>query len=389
MIPAMHDKILSYLEPRGRDALDLLRRLVEIQSGSRNKPGLDRMAVEMSAVLGQVLPHVRILPFAQNGDMVLGMTASAAKGRKGVLLVGHMDTVFPSDTVFTAFREDEARCFGPGVYDMKGGLVVAVYALKTLAHLGLLDNIPITILCNSDEEIGSPASRSWIEEQARGALAALVFEGGGADRNVVTGRKGRLGLRLTVKGRAGHAAKGGGKASAILEMAHLIIALEGLNDGREITLNVGQVDGGIGPNTVPDLATAAIDARFLTPEGQQRLEQSLARIVASPSVTGTRASLEVQSGRPAMPQSEGNRRLWSIACAQAQMLGYELPEELRSGVSDANFIASLDVPVLDGLGPVGDLDHSDMEYILKDSLIERSALTASTIAAIWNHATIG
>jgi len=264
--------------------------------------------------------------------------------------------------------------------------VVAVYALKALAHLGLLVEIPVTVLCNSDEEIGSPASRPWIEEQAKGALAALVFEGGGANHDVVTGRKGRLGMHLTVRGRAGHAAKGGAKASAILELAHKIIALEGLNDGREITLNVGQITGGIGPNTVPELATAALDARFLTPDGQQRLEQSLARIAAKESVGGTSTTLSVQSGRPAMPQSEGNRRLWDIAREQAHLLGYDLPEELRSGVSDANFIAGLGVPVLDGLGPVGDLDHSDLEFILKDSLCARAALTAATIAAIWNHA---
>jgi glutamate carboxypeptidase len=385
----MHDAILSYLQPRQREALDLLRHLVEIQSGSRNKPGLDRMAVDVAEVLGGILPEVRILPFADHGDMVQGMTLPAAKGRTGIVLVGHMDTVFPADTSFTAFREDEARCYGPGVYDMKGGLVVAVYALKALSHLGLLKEIPVTVLCNSDEEIGSPASRPWLEEQAKRALAALVFEGGGASNDVVTGRKGRLGMHLTVRGRAGHAAKGGAKASAILELAHKILALEGLNDGREITLNVGQITGGIGPNTVPELATASLDARFLTPDGQQRLEQSLARIAAHENVAGTSTTLSVQSGRPAMPQSEGNRRLWGIAREQAHLLGYDLPEELRSGVSDANFIAGLGVPVLDGLGPVGDLDHSDLEFILKDSLTARATLTAATIAAIWNHAKNG
>jgi glutamate carboxypeptidase len=243
------------------------------------------------------------------------------------------------------------------------------------------------VLCNSDEEIGSPASRPWIEKMSGGALAALVFEGGGPGKDVVTGRKGRLGMELTVRGRAGHAAKGGPKSSAILELAHKIIALEALNDGREITLNVGQVEGGIGPNTVPELATAALDARFLNPAGQKRLERDLARIVAEPLIPGTSATLTVKSGRPAMPQSEGNRRLYAVALAQAQTLGYDLPEELRSGVSDANFIAELGAPVLDGLGPVGDLDHSDLEFILKDSLMERAALTAAIIAAICNHGT--
>lgn len=385
----MHDTIQSYLEPRLGETLDLLRHLVEIQSGSRNKPGLDSMAGVLAEALRGILPQVRILPFAEHGDMVHAMTHPAAKGDRGIVMVGHMDTVFPADTSFTAFREDEERCHGPGVYDMKGGLVVAVYALKALAHLGLLEEIPITVLCNSDEEIGSPASRPWIETEAKGALAALVFEGGGMGNEVVTGRKGRLGLNLTVRGRAGHAAKGGAKASAILELAHKIIDLEGLNDGREITLNVGQVTGGIGPNTVPELATAALDARFLTPDGQRRLEQRLARIVEHESIAGTSTTLTMQTGRPAMPQSEGNRQLWSIARTQAQAFGYELPEELRSGVSDANFIAGLGVPVLDGLGPVGDLDHSDLEFILKDSLCARAALTAATIATIWNHARNG
>ena len=386
MMAAMHHAILSYLEPRRREALDLLRRLVEIQTGSRNKPGLDRMAREMAEILGSVLPHARILPFADHGDMVQAMTEPAARGERGLVLVGHMDTVFPADTSFTQFREDEVRCFGPGVYDMKGGLVVAVYALKALSDIGLLQDIPVTVLCNSDEEIGSPASRPWIEKEAGGALAALVFEGGGTSNEVVTGRKGRLGLTLAVRGRAGHAARGGAKSSAILELAHKIIALEALNDGQEITLNVGFVEGGIGPNTVPELATAALDARFLTQDGQQRLEQGLARIAGEVIVHGTSTSLSVQSGRPPMPQSEENRRLWAMAREQAGMLGFDLPEELRSGVSDANFIAGLGVPVLDGLGPVGDLDHSDLEFILKESLCSRAALTAATIAAVWNHA---
>lgn len=112
MIPAMHDTIRSYLEPRRREALDLLRRLVEIQTGSRNKPGLDRMAAELGEILGDILPEVRTLPFTEHGNMLQAMTRPAAEGRKGVVLVGHMDTVFPADTNFTAYREDPERCFG-------------------------------------------------------------------------------------------------------------------------------------------------------------------------------------------------------------------------------------------------------------------------------------
>lgn len=378
----MHNQIRSFLEPLQNEALGLLRRFVEIQSGSRNKAGLDRMARAMADVLQHVLAEVRIEPFEGYGNMVRASTSTIDSRGKGFLLVGHMDTVFPADTTFTAYREDEARCYGPGVYDMKGGLVVGIYALKALRHLNMLGQIPLTFLCNSDEEVGSPASRPWIEEHARNCWAAFVLEGGGLQREVVTGRKGRLGLRLTVRGRAGHAAKSGPKASAVQELAHKILALEALNDAPEITLNVGQIEGGIGPNTVAERAEALLDVRFITPQGQHRVERDIEAIVRSVVVPGTCSETTVIAGRPAMPQSEGNRGLFAACSQQALKFGYELTDELRSGVSDANFIAGQGVPVLDGLGPVGDMDHSDREYIFKSSVMGRAALLAATIAAL-------
>lgn len=382
MSPAsLHQSLSDLLLPRREEALAMLRHLVEIQSGSRNKPGLDHMAREMARILGGILPEVRVVSFADHGDMILARTRAAATGRPGTVLLGHMDTVFPADTHFRNYREDSDRAYGPGVYDMKGGLVVAVYALKGLAERGLLDDMPVTVLCNSDEEIGSPASRALIEDTVRSARAALVFEGGGPQGDVVTGRKGRTGLKLTVRGRAGHAAKGGAKASAIAELAAKIVAMEGLNKD-DVTVNVGLISGGIGPNTVPDLATAEIDVRFLTPASQTMVEAELARIAGECTVPGTRGELQAVSGRPPMPPTDGNRRLYLLARKQAQILGYELPEELRSGVSDANFIAALNVPVLDGLGPVGDLDHSDLEFIQKNTLMERAVLTAALLACV-------
>lgn len=385
MTQDLHDRLLRFTESHGEEALGLLARLVEIQSGSRNKAGVDRMAQAMAAELSAVLPEVRILPFPEVGDMVEAMTRPAAGGRAGVVLVGHMDTVFPEDTTFRNFRQDGEHCHGPGVYDMKGGLVVAIYALKALDHLGLLADLPVTVLCNSEEEIGSPASRPWIEDRVRDAAAALVFEGGGEDRDVVTGRKGRLGLRLHVYGRAGHAAAGGEKSSAILEMAHKIIALEDLNGVADVTLNVGQVTGGIGPNTVPELAGAEIDVRVPDPGAQAFIEEALAGIADRSVVPGTRAVLAPVGGRPPMPRSDGNRRIYAMAHEQAQRFGYDLPEEFRSGVSDANFIGALGVPVLDGLGPVGGQDHSDREFIIGASLPERAALTAALIVRILDE----
>ncbi len=383
MSDRMRQVMVDFPASREREALELLRRLVEIQSGSRNKAGLDRMADAMAEVLGRVLPHVRLLPFEEHGNMVQAWTAAGMREGSGrILLVGHMDTVFPEDTAFTHYREDELHCYGPGVYDMKGGLVVGVYALEALDHLGLLDEIPLTFLCNSDEEIGSPASRSWIEEQAEGCRAAFVLEGAGLNGEVVTGRKGRLGFRLTVRGRAGHAAGPGPKASAILELAHKVIALEGLNGDPQITVNVGRIEGGIGPNTVPEQAEALVDVRFFTAEDQLRAERAIEDIVRAGGISGVTSEMNVIAGRPPMPASEGNRRLFGVVRDQARLLGYECAQEVRSGVSDANFIAPRGVPVLDGLGPVGDLDHSDREYIVKRSVMERAALLAASLAAL-------
>lgn len=380
----LHD-IQARVAAREGEALAMLERLVRIQSGSLNKPGLDRMAETLAQELEAVLPDVRIMRFAEYGNMVQAQNPVQAHPGCRLLLVGHMDTVFPADTAFTEFRRDQRKCFGPGVYDMKGGLVVALFALKALHDLGLLHEIPVTMLCNSDEEIGSPGSWGWIAGHARECKAALVFEGGGPRGEVVSARKGRLGMRLTVQGRAGHAARGGPKASAALELAHKIIELEALNDGSEITVNVGRIEGGIGPNSVPESATALVDIRFLTLRGQQQVRQSIARIMDQPQVAGTTSTARVTGGRPPMPQCEGNQRLWKLARSQAALLGRDLPWELRFGVSDANIIAQEEAPVLDGFGPLGDLDHSDREYILTQSIAERAVLAAAVLVGLWRE----
>lgn len=378
-------EIQARVAAREGEALAVLERLVRIQSGSLNKPGLDRMAETLARELETVLPDARILPFAEYGNMVQAQNLVQAQAGCGLLLVGHMDTVFPEDTAFTDFRRDARKCYGPGVYDMKGGLVVALFALKALHDLGLLQEIPVTMLCNSEEEIGSPGSWGWIAEHARECKAALVFEGGGLRREVVSARKGRLGMRLTVQGRAGHAARGGPKASAVLELAHKIIELEALNDGSEVTVNVGRIEGGIGPNSVPESAGALVDIRFLTLRGQQQVRQSIAGIMEQTRTAGTSCTVRVTGGRPPMPRCEGNQRLWELARSQAALLGQDLPEELRFGVSDANIIAQEGAPVLDGFGPLGDLDHSDREYILASSIAERAVLTAAVLVGLWRE----
>ena len=265
---ALLKTLTAYLKDQEETMRDVLKRLVLIQSGTRNKAGVDRVCREIYNLLEPLSLDRRILPQETYGDLLIASVPSGEDGRR-ILLAGHMDTIFPADTAFCGWREDETHFYGPGVIDMKGGLVVGLFALKALATLGLLKDLPITWIFNSEEEIGSPVSRPLFLTEAKRSAMAFVLEAGGMKGQIVTGRKGRLELRLSARGRAGHAAQVvEGKKSAILDLAHVIIELEGLN-GRfpGVSVNIGQTGGGIVPNSVPEEAWAAVDVRSPSREG--------------------------------------------------------------------------------------------------------------------------
>jgi glutamate carboxypeptidase len=247
-----------------------------------------------------------------------------------------------------------------------------------------LTDLPLVLAFTSDEEIGSPTSTPLLRELATHACCGLITECGGMQGQVVTGRRGKRGYHLEVHGRAGHAAfAGSNKASAIIEMAHKILAMEALNDPKTgLVVNVGTVQGGIGPNTVAEHAAAELDTRYCSEEAGRELQQQLEKITDKNTVNGVNASLQVTHDRPLMAATKVNKRLFSFFDGQAQKLDIPLVEEFRAGVSDANTLAGEGVPVLDGLGPVGEFDHSDREYMLKSSLPERSLLLAATLPDI-------
>lgn len=371
--------LLSFMQNRQRAMLDLLQELTLIQSSSMNKPGLDQMVKKLAWALPDSL-KLQSISCAEYGDMLLARSPKAAAGEKQLLLLGHTDTVFPIDTVFNFYRELEDRAHGPGVIDMKGGLVCGIYALLALEHFGLLDQIPVCMFFNSEEEIGSPASWNIICREADNSFAAFVLECGGQQGEIVTARKGRSGYKLQVQGCYRHAAQAGpGKPSAVLELAHKVIALEAENNPPDLTLNVGSIKGGIGANTVPGQAEALIDVRYLQEKDNMWLRQKLEQLIQKPVVQGTNCSLSYQTGRPPMPQNYKNQKLFNMVQSQAELLGQALSSEQRSGVSDANIVASRGVPVVDGLGPLGDLDHSEQEYMLIPSLAPRACLLALSI----------
>jgi len=383
----MRESLINFVQESEKEQFLLLRQLVEQQSFSRFKAGVDAVGkwiVDSLRGTGMVLDVIRE---SELGDQLVFRSPAYRIGVGALLLVGHMDTVFPVDSPFNWFKDDGQKVFGPGVIDMKGGLVTAVFALKALAACRLLETIPLTFICNSDEEIGSPASTPLMQTEAARSLLGLGFECGGLHGEIVTGRKGKAGYLLSVKGRAGHAAfAGADKASAILELAHKIIALEQLNDARrKIVVNVGVIKGGIGPNTVADSAVAEIDTRFLAVADCADTAAKIGHIAADCSVPGTSAELHQTPFRLPMVQSAANRELFQVIARQAEILGLPCREELRSGVSDMNTIAEAGIPVVDGMGPVGDCDHCDREYMIRNTLPSRTKLAALSILSSWEH----
>ena len=383
--------IKAYVRDHAKEMFALLKEMVLIQSGSRNKAGVDHVGQLIGALLTDLPLSVETVVQDTAGNHLVAQTGPASTGRSGILLVGHMDTVFGEDTHFNGYREDDRHSYGPGVIDMKGGLVAGITALKALHHIGGLDRIPITFIFNSDEEIGSTTSRELIRSHAARNRLAFVMECGGPNGEVVTGRKGNLSAGIDIKGEAGHAAFAEkNKASAILALAPMIVAIEALNDQEKgITANVGVISGGTTPNTIAEHASARIDMRFIQPPDYDALTQKLQAIARSSTIPGVAAQLHIRTCRPPMPASPKNNALFQLVKGTAETLGMSIGEEFRQGVSDANIIAHAGIPVIDGLGPIGAKDHSDKEYMIKTSLGDRSILLACAIDACWKEMACG
>lgn len=379
----MRERMLAEIDALRDWSFALLAELVGLNSFTANKAGCDAcleiLARECAALPGAVLTRI---PQARAGDHLLVRLHPGAGDP--ALLVGHFDTVFSPEFCavhhFTGLTEQpDGTLRGPGVIDMKGGLVTLLTAVRAL--LALDEKPPLTLVFNSDEETGSATSAGLISEQARQSRFGLVFECAGMHGETATGRKGKTTYDIHVHGAAGHASLlGAVKPSAILELSRKIVRLEGLNgtiDGA--TVNVGTVSGGTVPNSVPRDATARVDTRYVSEASGRDLAEAIAEIIARDETPGTHSRLTPLTSRPAMAQTETNMALYALAKHHADSLGHPMIPELRSGVSDANQIAAAGIPVLDGLGPMGEKDHSEHEYMLPDSLTPRALISALTI----------
>jgi glutamate carboxypeptidase len=355
--------------------IGLIGDLVSIESPSTDKAAVDRLGNRIQKEVGRLAGKVEVFPNQDTGDH---LCVRWGKDPGGILFLAHMDTVFDVGTLASnPFREENGRLYGPGVQDMKSSTAMLLTCLRVFQQENVWPNFPVTALFTSDEEIGSGTSRELIEREARQARVVFCLEPALANGAVKTARKGTGDMLLRVKGVASHAGVDHAKGrNAIEELAHHILAAQKLTDYPQgTTVNVGVIHGGTRPNVVPEDAAAEIDFRVTVMDEYQRLKQWAGAV--SPVLQGTRVSVAIELNRPPMPRDERMVNTFGRARSIAKEIGLELSEGSTGGGSDANFVAPLGVPVLDGLGPVGDGAHSDREYVEVASIAERTALMAA------------
>jgi glutamate carboxypeptidase len=376
----------AYFQSQQAEILDFIRWLVEQESMSREAAATARIAENFGDKLSELGASVELLSHPDFGASVrarFDFTGGQAVDDQQLMIVGHLDTVWPAGTLAARpFRVEGGRAYGPGIFDMKAGVSVATFALRAIKELGRATRRQIVMLMTCDEETGSHFSRPFIEDEARRARAALVLEPpipGGA---VKTARKGVGEFELIVRGKPAHAGNDPrAGVSAITEMAHQVLAINGLMDyARGTTLNVGVVRGGVLSNVIAAEARATIDMRFAHIEEGERIEQAMQRL--KPVLDGAR--LEVRGGinRPPLVRTPEIAALFAQARELAAEIGYDLREGAVGGGSDGNFIAALGVPVLDGLGVDGAGAHAEHEHILIDDIARRATLLARLMETI-------
>jgi glutamate carboxypeptidase len=374
--------VLAWLAPRAGEMEALLHRLVDIDSNSFDKAGTDAVADAVVAVLAADGIAVERIPKQGFGD-VLRAEVPGRQANSYALMMGHRDTVFKKGTVATrGYSRDGNLAFGPGVCDMKAGLVANIFTLRAIKAAGGLP-FPVVALFTADEEIGSPTGRVEIEAAARGARAVFNTEPGRVSGNVVTGRKGGGSFHIAVKGRAAHSGvnhKDG--ASAIEALARKIVRLHALtNYDTGITTNVGVIKGGNTHNTVAPWAEAELDLRFVTLEQHARIVPEIEKIVHAEDVPGT--SADIKPIAMFLPlELKHSEALFARYKSAAERIGFAVDGEFTGGCADSGFTAALGVPTLCGLGPVGGKAHTDEEFCRLDTLVPRTQALAATICML-------
>lgn len=379
-------RLLDWLGGQQQAMQDLLHRIVDIDSGSRDEAGIlavaqalrERLEAAGVAVRFEDVPGYGVLLHAD----VAGPNGDGPAEGAPIYLMGHMDTVFPAGTVARRpFRVEEGRAYGPGVADMKSGLVLNVFVAEAFARCGGL-GAPLKLFFSCDEEIGSPATRQTIMDTVRGARAVFNAEPGRVSGNLVTSRKGSMAVEFEVQGVAAHAGiNHAAGASALEAMARKLLALHALTDpATGTTTNVGVLQGGIVPNMVAPHAKAELDVRYTAQTDPDALMERIRAIVEEESVPRTQG--RVTAVRRTLPMAPTPDALLQLYRRGAQSLGFDVQGEFTGGAADSGLTASVGVPTLCATGPVGGHPHTEREYCELATFVPRAQAVA---LAIFDH----
>jgi len=383
MYSSARSDVIAWLHAHEAEMLALLETLVNQDSGSHYKAGVDRVGAALREHLESAGLATRAYAQSRHGDSLLAEVPGPGEddGQGYVLLLGHMDTVFPQGTARERpFRVDGHTAYGPGVADMKAGLVMNTFVARACHELGA-NGVPIRVLYTGDEEIASPSSRHSTAEVARGALAVFNAEPGRPSGNLVIGRKGAMFIDFEVDGVAAHAGVNPDKgASAIEALARKIVALHGLADSAAgVTTNVGVVAGGSSVNTVAAHASAKLDVRFPAEVDQDGLRERIAEIIEAQSPACTCGRIVGEGCFLPFSANADSQRLLAAYQEQAQALGFSVEGEYTGGSADSGLTASVGAPTLCATGPVGGEVHTEREYCRIDTLVPRAQALALTL----------
>lgn len=387
-----YQELIALIKENQNTMVEQLHGFCDINSGTSNLPGLAQMANTLQAAYTPIadtinikpLPPVPVINMAGEsilqgcGDLLLIQKRPHLKRR--ILLVGHMDTVYPANSPFQKLTYiNDNHLNGPGVADMKGGLIVMLHALMALEHLEQAAQIGWDVLLNADEEIGSPASSLFFEEIAAHYQAVLIYEPAmTAAGTLAKNRRGSGKLTLIATGKAAHVGRAFNEGrNAICYLAEAICAIHELNGQREgVTINVGKMAGGEALNVVPDKAVAQLDVRITNPEDEHWVRKQLDQLISQLKRPDYSLTVQGTFGRPVKKVDTGTERLFQRVQQLGHTLGLNLDWQDSGGCCDGNNFAQYGLPVLDTLGVRGGNIHSPQEYILLDSLAERAALSA-------------
>lgn len=384
---ALDQQLKAYIDGHRQEMLDLWKEIVDTESGPKQIAGVNAVGTLLQRELEQAGAAVRRVPAEQAGDLIVGDWNPEAPG-KPVVFMGHMDTVFPAgEAERNPFRVDEeGNAHGPGVLDMKAGLVIGLYALKALQSIGWKER-PIRFLGVPDEETLHMFSnaKALIAQETAGAGAVFNFEPGPLGNKLVIGRYGGGPVSITVHGVAAHSGSAPEKGrSAVLEAAHKIIELEAANDiPRGKLINCGAVEGGIGENTIPDSCKIRIGIRYRNAAIGDEIFALLRQVTEQCTVEGTWAELDVSRVMQCMDTTEGVKALYTHVADTGEALGMGRIEGIQvGGLSDAGIPAGSGISTLCGMGVRGEGAHTDREYAQVESLYERCLLAAAAVRTL-------